>query len=548
MIRGKQWVMKLLPRTLSLLFFALLTIKVIPIEAQNSNQQTPKVYALVIGVGDYDDGHLDFATSAAKKFMVAVTNTYPSAIVCFLPDEKATTAAVQQCLEEKLAKAPPGSLLIFYFAGHGLKSLGQVFLLMHGGTQSSPWGNSIAIDEVLAAILQAHTSTAMIFLDCCFSGGTPPLIKPGENYNDLDSRVFMLTSSYSSQQTIGGIFTDALLQTWTNTDSPVCLTPRELAEDVTKVVYTNSNHFMTPILALGKSIDRCFARLDKPASLLIFRFPNGCSAPAYFYFNDQPDFDSFREEQGIYFRQIPKNQTLTVRIEINDSIVWKHTFSLADLKKSDDMVIDVPLSSPYANPAVVAAKLAYAQAKDSTARIVESYGATSNELANLYADAIETWHTYASDHDMSDDIAKLSQYGMDNPTYRLVTGTSGSSYQQDFNFAVALQEQTNVVTLFESANENELAAMVSEQAAKTVASSDLNKFQFNMYRAAADYKAAGFIDESTNLTHLLLKEILSPKQIKSVAAINEATPYIIRQSSADLIATPADWKKLNIGE
>jgi hypothetical protein len=77
------------------------------------------VLSLVIGVTNYDDGKVDDAAPSAKKFADAVMRTYPFSKQWLLRDEKATEQTVRKILFEDIPRAPAGSLIIFYFAGHG---------------------------------------------------------------------------------------------------------------------------------------------------------------------------------------------------------------------------------------------------------------------------------------------------------------------------------------------------------------------------------------------------------------------------------------------
>lgn len=519
-------------------------------DGQAQGRVSPKIYALIIGIGDYTNAPLPLCVPDANSVRRAVTNTYPSANLFFLTNSLAERGTVEQRLVQDISHAPPGSLIIIYFAGHGLNQSGQVSLLMHSATLSDSWSDSVSIDDILNSILRAKACTAMIFLDCCFSGGTPPFINPGDNYNDLNSRVFMLTSSYCSQQTLSGIFTSALLQVWTNSYfNNLCLNPSDFAYKVTQIVYTNSDGFMSPDAPLGVGIERCFVELDQPACLLVFRFPNGCIYPAIFSFNGEPDFYQFKEAQGIYFRQVPKGKPLDVKIEMDSSNIWEHTFSTDELK-ADDLIIDIPVPPDYSDPIPSAALMAYANAKDLTAKMAEDYGAPTDEVAGLYADAIETWHACAPNHDLSLDADKLSQYGKDNPLYRLATGSQVSG---DLASVIHLQVQTNAVGILEALNENGLAATISVQAAAAMPSSGVesgsssaDKREFNLYTAAANYRAAGLAEQATQvISNLFEGTQLSAAQIKSVETIDAASPNDIKASSSVLIPSADCWRNLN---
>src|SRR5579863_263369 len=129
----------------------------------------PGVFALAIGVSDYDDGPLVRAAPNAIRFVSAVTNCYTNTQLMLLTNKQATLGKVESCLFDTMANAPPGSLLIYYFSGHEIRVDDDGRLLLYGSTQGDFWGRTVSVSEIVSSIRHAKQCTAMIFLDCCCS-------------------------------------------------------------------------------------------------------------------------------------------------------------------------------------------------------------------------------------------------------------------------------------------------------------------------------------------------------------------------------------------
>ena len=515
--------------------------------APSPSQDSPKIRALVIGMTDYADGPLRHAAPNAIRICNAITNSYPSAEVSLLVDSTATLEKVEESLFRKIASVPAGSLVIIYFAGHGIREGEDLRLLLSGATQSRYYGASILVQELLSAVRQAKLCTAMIFLDCCFSGGQPLIIQiPQEEVGYLDSRAFMLTSSYTNEISIGGIFTQALLDVWnTATDDQFCLTPATLEQKVQALVFQKSGGLMTSGLAFGDKVKRCFAELTKPACLMVFRFPNGCRYPLEFFWNEEKAFEVFYPKDRIFYRQVPK-QPIKVRVVGQGSNLWEHVFAAADLLP-DHLMVDIPLTQDYA----LQSSEFQVGFKEAVAGVIETYGAESNEVAHLYADAIETSHSLMPEKNISKLVAKLGVYSGENPIYRLA---SGPVNQADFEAAVQLQQQTNVLSLIESVKKNLLAAEISERAASNAvlathqgrnpASSDDSEITFNQFRAALNYKVAGQETKCSFIVKKLQDSGLTTAQSNCLFHISKATAKSLQESLGVICTSSRDWEHL----
>lgn len=257
--------------------------------------ETTRVQAVVVGVGDFPDAPLDHAVKCAEKVADAVRESYKGAgvSVSLLTDKAATATDVRKALANQLADAPPGSFLIFYFAGHGarkkLSARSDLYLRTFGTTDKDYYYTALPIRDVISAISGSRCSTAMILVDCCFSGQEElEIVLAEEEMRPAKVRAFMLCSSWSSEFSIGGNFTKALLEVWekARSEQDSCLTPQGLRDAVrAKLVEFPHHEAMWTDLAFGLDLERCIAKLNSPSTLVGFDFPNGCRYPVVFSFS-----------------------------------------------------------------------------------------------------------------------------------------------------------------------------------------------------------------------------------------------------------------------
>lgn len=82
---------------------------------------------------------------------------------------------VRQAVRNKASGARPGDLLLVYFAGHGVvedePGHGDgLFLACSGGSASDPLSGSIRLADVVKMCESSAAASAVVVLDCCFSG------------------------------------------------------------------------------------------------------------------------------------------------------------------------------------------------------------------------------------------------------------------------------------------------------------------------------------------------------------------------------------------
>lgn len=138
-------------------------------------------HALLIGVGDYQQGAADVPTTAADAEAVAAllqdpaVAAYPAAQVQRLSGATATRAGILAALDAlaiTLQGAPQPTVLLF-FAGHGWSSSDTYFLLPHDYNPRDVAGSAIdgATFRTYIERVAAHAQKLLIVLNCCHAGG-----------------------------------------------------------------------------------------------------------------------------------------------------------------------------------------------------------------------------------------------------------------------------------------------------------------------------------------------------------------------------------------
>lgn len=92
--------------------------------------------------------------------------------------------------------APGADFALFYFAGHGASSGGDVSLVTSDGTQDTP---GVRFVEVLEKIRASQVKEVIVILDCCFSGGATSVPALTDDAAVLPQGLSVLTASRGDQ-------------------------------------------------------------------------------------------------------------------------------------------------------------------------------------------------------------------------------------------------------------------------------------------------------------------------------------------------------------
>ena len=182
--------------------------------------------ALVIGIGAYGAGFNPLANAPhdAQAIADGLAREYGFTLLpsgSSMLDGQASRDAIRSAIETSLRQADAVTRWLFYFAGHGLVSAGQGYLLPVDAARDDP-RTYLSLQWLLGECRQSACAEALIILDVCYGGRA--LVQPndlsdlipGENTGD---RIRQLITSGNPDQPvldIGGsghsVFTQSLLE------------------------------------------------------------------------------------------------------------------------------------------------------------------------------------------------------------------------------------------------------------------------------------------------------------------------------------------------
>jgi RNA binding chromodomain-containing protein len=181
-------------------------------QAQGRGWEPRKTWVFVVGTLKWKDSASFSSFDQKNRRDAEVVEFFrsqgvPPGQVLYLQDEAATTARIQESLEQLLSRTAPGDLLFLYYCGHGFKDDRGVNYFASFDASDSVQGWAMA---AIPRTIEAHFkgSRALLAADCCYSGALANAVKR------LGSRVSyaVLTSSSASQLSTGNwTFTEALL-------------------------------------------------------------------------------------------------------------------------------------------------------------------------------------------------------------------------------------------------------------------------------------------------------------------------------------------------
>lgn len=137
----------------------------------------PRLFAVAVGVGEYDDEklpNLKMTTKDAQDFANAVMSKkghpFSDVQVKLLCDQEARRSDIFEAMEWMAQEARPNDLCMFFFAGHGYRDEKDRFYFMpFGGSTDRLYECFSATDFKTAA--DDINSKFIIFADACYSAG-----------------------------------------------------------------------------------------------------------------------------------------------------------------------------------------------------------------------------------------------------------------------------------------------------------------------------------------------------------------------------------------
>ncbi len=200
------------------------------LQGAKTASQKPVVYRLCVGVDEYAIPALNL-TSAAKdatdmyvaleKHCVGNENRFGTAGGTLLINHQATQQSVLKALSDIRKRTKPGDLVVFVFAGHGIKQKEEFYLMTHEADPSqSLKGKSLSGTE-LHTELKDMQCPVLLVLDACHSASSVKSFRPAtddltRSLTDDSAGVTVLAAAMShevaSATSENGYFTAAFLK------------------------------------------------------------------------------------------------------------------------------------------------------------------------------------------------------------------------------------------------------------------------------------------------------------------------------------------------
>jgi hypothetical protein len=183
----------------------------------SANNSARRVFAVMVGISDYPGSGNDLPLTAedARKLQQALQRQGTlAAESVILTDGQATRAAVRQAFQRVAAVAGPNDLFLFFYSGHGNQVRGQVNATEPDGKNETieMVDGAITDEELNTMFQQVRSSTSLLILDSCFSGGFARNVVSRPGVMGLFSSEEDLTSSVAEKFQAGG-FLSHFIQT-----------------------------------------------------------------------------------------------------------------------------------------------------------------------------------------------------------------------------------------------------------------------------------------------------------------------------------------------
>lgn len=198
---------------LDYLIFSLAILGLAPRAAHAEGLEAPETWAVVAGVLAWEDPGLAAFPKAHRKdealFDTLGALGVPASQRTLLLDNAATRTAVAQALTDIVARAPEGSTVLFYYAGHGVKDdAGRVIFATADIRLNRLDRTGLAVDDLPRLLRGFKGRRILLLADCCYSGG---LEKPARVLGRTYEVAALTSAEASNISTSDWTYTQTLL-------------------------------------------------------------------------------------------------------------------------------------------------------------------------------------------------------------------------------------------------------------------------------------------------------------------------------------------------
>ena len=235
---------------------------------ETSAYELPKLFVVVIGVGDYQDAKLPklkLASKDAQDFARVIASKkglpYEDVQVKVLCDDEATRADIFEAMEWLKQESTPNDVCVFFYAGHGLRDEKDRFFFVPYGCSSDKLYDCFSASDFRNEAEDIN-GKFIAFVDACYSGGLLGNSRSAATSHFIEqlkrSKNGMLLYASSSSDTKSqedetwgnGAFTKALLEAFNGAareEHAEGLSTQELERYLYKEVRKITNYKQTPI-------------------------------------------------------------------------------------------------------------------------------------------------------------------------------------------------------------------------------------------------------------------------------------------------------------
>lgn len=230
--------------------------------------ELPRLFAVAIGVGDYNDPELPklkYTTKDARDFskVLSTKKDYPyqDVQVKTICDEEATREDFYEAMEWLKQESSPTDVCIFFYAGHGYRDEKDRFYFMNYGSSTSKLYNCFSSNDFRQAVEDIN-GKLIVFVDACYSGALMGGNRSAasnhfvEQLRRTKNGMVMYASSASDTKSKenedwkNGAFTKALVDAFNGaarSDGDIGLSTQQLDQYLYKAVRQMTDFKQTPI-------------------------------------------------------------------------------------------------------------------------------------------------------------------------------------------------------------------------------------------------------------------------------------------------------------